>query len=93
MQTATRSSGVSSEKWNSKKIEIITFLLSVHAFYSSDLMSVGAAAKAHLSVVHNYDCDVTATVTTVQRHATSCDFVSTSATETVMQLRCDCDQK
>ena len=34
---------------------------------------------------------MTATATTVQRHATSCNFVFT--TVTVMQLRCDCHQK
>ena len=37
--------------------------------------------------------DVTATATTVKRDATSCDFVFTIVTATVMQLRCDCNQK
>ena len=32
----------------------------------------------------NYDCAVTATTTTVRRHATSCDFVFTVVTATVM---------
>ena len=42
---------------------------------------------------HYYDCAVTTTATTVQRHATTCDFMFTIATATVMQLRCDCNQK
>jgi len=46
-----------------------------------------------LSVVHSCDCDVTASATTVQRHATTCHFVFTIVTATVTQLRCDCDQK
>ena len=46
-----------------------------------------------LSVVQNYECDVTATATTMQRHATACDFVFTIVTANVMQLSCDCDQK
>ena len=46
---------------------------------------------AKLSVVHNYDCDVTATTSCIVS-ATSCDFVFTIImTVTVMQLRRDCD--